>query len=373
MADRIRLGVIGTSGWTELMYFTNLRQRADVEIAAIAGRNPDRLAEMATKYNVTATFTDYRRLVTDAGLDAVVVAAPDDLHLPMTLAAIDQGLHVLCEKPLANNAADAQRMLEAAQRRGVKHMVLFTWRWQPHYQYLKALLEGGTFGEITRAQFSFIAGYGRNTAYEWRLDPNRANGVVGDLGSHMIDLMRWYFGEIVTVSATLGTSMSRAQILGHQDGSGYDSGHLSLRLANGILGVVDVTMVSQCADMVAKHIVRIEAEKATLELEHIVSGDHAGVTIRLMHADEQQIRMLPVPSAFFGASDPTNVLDIYAKEPVGVLGFVAAIRQSRRPEPGFATGVKVQAVVDAALRSHHEGREVHVTEPTSAPETSRAT
>ena len=132
-------------------------------------------------------------------------------------------------------------------------------------------------------------------------------------------------------------------------------------------------MVSHCADMVAKHIVRIEAEKATLELEHIVSGDHAGVTIRVMHADDQQIRMLPVPSAYFGASDPTNVLDIYAKEPVGVLGFVAAIRQGRRPEPGFATGVKVQAVVDAALRSHHEGREVHVTEPTSAPDTVGAT
>jgi len=358
MANRIRLGIIGTSDWVELMYLTNLSNRSDVEIAAIAARNPARLAEMAAKYGIAATFTDYRQLIANGGLDAVVVATPDDQHLAMTLAAVDQGLHVLCEKPLANNAADARRMLEAAQRRGVKHMVLFTWRWQPHYQYLKSLIEDGIFGDVYRAQFSFIAGFARDNAYQWRLDPSRANGVIGDLGSHMIDLMHWYFGEIATVGATLGTSISRAGVVGHEVGSGYDSGHLSLRLANGILGVVDVSVVSHCADMVAKHIVRIEAEKATLELEHIFFGDQAGATIRLMRADEQQIRTLPVPSAYFGASDPANLLDIYAKEPVGVLGFIAAIHQNRRPEPDFAVGVKVQEVVDAALRAHDERRAI---------------
>ena len=164
MANRIRLGIIGTCDWVELMYLTNLSNRSDVRIAAIAGRNPARLAEMAAKYSIAATFSAYRQLIANGGVDAVVVATPDDQHPSMTLAAVDHGLHVLCEKPLANNAADARRMLEAAQRRGAKHMVLFTWRWQPHYQYLKSLIEDGIFGDVYRAQFSFIAGFARDNA-----------------------------------------------------------------------------------------------------------------------------------------------------------------------------------------------------------------
>jgi predicted dehydrogenase len=91
---------------------------------------------MSKKHGIDATYTNYRKMIADGGLDAIVVASPDDQHLQMTLAAIEKGLHVLCEKPLANTAADARVMLEAAERAGVRHMVLFTWRWQPHFQFL---------------------------------------------------------------------------------------------------------------------------------------------------------------------------------------------------------------------------------------------
>ena len=360
MSQRLKLGIIGTSGWTERMYFNNLAGRDDVEIAAICGRSPGPLAKMASKHGIKATYTDYRQMISEAGLDAVVVAAPDDQHLEMTLAAIDRGLHVLCEKPLANNAADAQRMLDAAEARGITHMVLFTWRWQPHFQFLKAMVDEGTFGTVYRAQFSFLTGFARGNDYAWRHDPKRANGIVGDLGSHMIDMGRWLFGEIAAVSATLGTSISRAHIKGHESGSGNDSAHLSLNFASGAFGEVDISAVAHSADMLVKQIVRIEGEKATLELEHIFFGERSGVSIRIMRADEEVIRDLPVPVRYYGASDPSDLLDVYKKERVGVLDFVASIRERRRPEPGFETGVRVQAVVDAALKSHAEGRRVAI-------------
>ena len=360
MRDRIRLGIIGTSGWTELMYLKNLHNRADVEIAGLCGRSRERLAEMAARYGATATYTDFRQLITEGDLDAVIVAAPDDRHCEMVLAAVGQGLHVLCEKPLANNATDARAMLAAAERAKVKHMVLFTWRWQPHFQFLKSMVDDGTFGAVYRAQFSFLAGFARDQSYQWRLDPGRANGVAGDLGSHMIDMSRWLFGEIASVSATLGTSIGRSTIAGHETGSGNDSAHLSLQFENGILGVVDTSVVAHSADMLARHVVRIEGERATLELEHIFSGASAGASIRLMRADTDTIDTLPVPERFFGTSSPADFLDIYNKEQVGVLEFLAAIRQDRRPEPGFDAGVKVQAIVDAALRSHVEGRRIPV-------------
>jgi predicted dehydrogenase len=360
MGNKVRLGIIGTSGWTEMMYLNNLHQRPDVEIAALCGRSPERLAEMAAKHGATATYTDYRRMIEEAGLDAVIVAAPDDRHPEMTLAAIEKGLHVLCEKPLANSAAEARLMHHAAEMAGVKHMVQFTWRWQPHFQYLKAMVDEGVFGTVYRAQFSFLAGFARDGAYQWRHDPARANGVLGDLGSHMIDMSRWLFGEIATVSATLGTSISRASIEGHHGGSANDSAHLSLQFESGLLGVIDTSVVAHSADMLVKHIVRIEGEKATLELEHIFLGASAGVTMLLMRSENDVIERLSVPSHFYGSSNPADFLDIYNKECVGPLEFIAAIRADRRPEPGFDVGAKVQEIVDAALRSHAEGRRISV-------------
>jgi predicted dehydrogenase len=360
MSGKVRLGIIGTSGWTELMYLNNLRNRADVEISALCGRSWERLAEMAAKHGAATTYTDYRRMIDEVELDAVIVVAPDDLHREMTLAAIEKGLHVLCEKPLANNADDARLMQEAAEKAGVKHMVLFTWRWQPHFQYLKSMVEENLFGAVYRAQFSFLAGFARDGTYQWRHDPKRANGVLGDLGSHMIDMSRWLFGEIATVTATLGTSISRAGVEGHAGGSANDSAHLSLQFESGLLAVVDTSVVAHSADMLVKQIVRIEGEKATLELEHIFLGASAGVTIRLMRADSDVIERLTVPPHFFGSSNPADFLDIYNTERVGPLEFIAAVREGRQPQPGFEVGAKVQAVVDSAVRSHAEGRRVAV-------------
>lgn len=354
----VRLGVIGTSGWTELMYLNTLRERSDVEITALCGRSAERLAEVAAKHGIKATYTDYRRMFAEAGLDAVVVAAPDDQHKDMVLAAIDAGLHVLCEKPLANTAADARSMLGAAERRQVKHMVLFTWRWQPHYQFLKAMIDNGDFGTIYRASFSFLSGFARGNDYQWRYDPARCNGVTGDLGSHMIDLCRWMLGDIESVSATLGTSISRHAVAGHERGSGNDSGHLSLKFASGTLAVVDVTAVAHSADMMVKQVVRIEGEKATLDLEHVFFGAKAGVTMRLMRADRDSIEDPVVPERYFGKSSRADFFDIYRKESVGVLEFVNAIREGRPVQPGFDVGLRVQEVVDAAMKSHAAGQRI---------------
>jgi predicted dehydrogenase len=176
----------------------------------------------------------------------------------------------------------------------------------------------------------------------------------------MIDLGNWMFGAVTSVSADLGTAHSRAGIAGHEGGSGYDIAHLTLRFANGVQGVVDVTNVSHNADRLVRQVVRIEAEKASLELDHVFLGALAGVTLRWFAASEEQSRLLDIPQDFYGASDRTNFLDVYATEPVGARGFVAAIRDSTKPSPDFADGWRAQQVVDAAIRSHLERRWVHI-------------
>lgn len=357
--DKVRLGVIGTSGWTDLIYLGKLKDDPLIEVSAICGRNGERTAAVAAQHGIGSSYTDYRALLAHPGLDGVIIATPDDEHMAMTLDAIREGLHVLCEKPLANSATDARRMLGAAEAAGVKHMVMFTWRWQPHFQYVKAILDEGSLGRIYRAQFSFITSFALDRNYQWRMDPARANGVVGDLGSHMIDIGNWMLGEVAGVSADLGTAWSRDGIAGHEGPTGNDYAHLTLRYASGVQGVVDVTNVSHNGDRLVKHVVRIEAENGALELEHVFTGALAGVTLRRFGSGGEP-ETLTVPDSFYGASNPDDFLDVYATEPVGARGFGRAIRDGTKPSPDFADGVRAQAVVDAALRSNRERRWVEV-------------
>ncbi|MEW6753925.1 MAG: Gfo/Idh/MocA family oxidoreductase [Candidatus Latescibacterota bacterium] len=202
MADRVRIGIIGSSWFADLCHLPNLKSHPQAVLAAICSRGRERAEEMARKYGIPAVYTDYREMIQKAGLDAVAVVTPDDTHYAMTTEALEAGLHVLCEKPLAPTAAEAKAMYEKAEAAGVKHMTFFTNRWHPHYRYLHELVEQGYVGRCFHAHILYMAGFSRGaTAHAWRYDRRRANGVLGDLGSHMIDLARWLVGDITQVSA----------------------------------------------------------------------------------------------------------------------------------------------------------------------------
>jgi predicted dehydrogenase len=197
MTTPIRIGVVGTSWWADLGHLPFLTTDDRVAVVALCGRNQERAQEMANKYGISDVFTNYHIMFAEGDLDAVVILTPDNEHFIMTMAALDVGLHVLCEKPLARNATHAKQLYERAEAQGVRHMTYFTWRWLPHYRYLRDLIAQGALGQLYHAHFSFMAGNGRNPNYAWRFDPQRASGVLGDYGSHMIDLARY----LVAISA----------------------------------------------------------------------------------------------------------------------------------------------------------------------------
>ncbi len=105
-------------------------------------------------------------------------------------------------------------MWTKAETVGVKHMVFHTFRWMAHTQHLRHLLDEGYLGRPFQCDFRYFGGYGRGEEYGWRFDSRRSNGILGDLGSHMIDLARWYVGEIASVSAHLHTYVARAGVDG---------------------------------------------------------------------------------------------------------------------------------------------------------------
>jgi predicted dehydrogenase len=113
--DRLRIGIVGTSGHVDRTHLPCLASHPRVAIVALCGRSREPVDALGHKYGVSGVFTRFDEMLAKTPLDAVVIATPDDLHHPMTLGALDAHLHVLCEKPLALTALQAREMRERAE------------------------------------------------------------------------------------------------------------------------------------------------------------------------------------------------------------------------------------------------------------------
>ena len=129
------------------MHLPALHAHPNAEIIAICGRNPENAQRMAARWNIPQIYTDYRTMIDRGDLEAIVVSTANDTHYPMTMKALQSGLHVLCEKPLALTYAQAQEMADLAEEKGLKHMVPFTYSFMPTARYLKELIESGYIGQ----------------------------------------------------------------------------------------------------------------------------------------------------------------------------------------------------------------------------------
>jgi predicted dehydrogenase len=338
-------------------------------VVGVCGRNRSRAEEIAEKFGGAKVFSDYRGLISSGGLDAIVIASPDDLHFEMTMAAIDAGLHVLCEKPLAGSADDARTMLKRAEARGVKHMVLFTWRWQPHWRYLKYLVDSGFIGRCYHAEFEFLASFALDPGYKWRFDGRRANGIVGDLGSHMIDFARWYCGDVAEVMADMPVFIDQSATATPPPQPINDGGLLTLRLVSGARALIRVSAVSQLGDEGVRITASLHGSEGTLEVRHTYFGNDAGIVFRGVRRGEPSFTDLQVPAEFLrDGVDQSNLFDPYLKQSAGPRAFVDAILSDARAEPGFEVGVRVQEVVDAAMKSGAEKRWVAVAAGKAQPD-----
>jgi predicted dehydrogenase len=357
MTDQVRVGVIGTSWYADLAHLPRVKSHQCAELKAICGRNRARAEEMAKKYGIPLVFTDYREMIEKGDLDAVIVSTPDDLHYPMTMDALDAGLHVLCEKPFALNRTQAKEMYEKAQAAGVKHMVCFTYRWMPSYRYLKQLVDEGYVGRCFHCRFSYLGGYARAAQYRWKFDRRRGLGALGDLGSHMIDLARWYVGDIVRVSACLNAFVERPGPGGQTLDPANDAAFLAVEFESGALGVIEISTVAHTGDRGQEQQVRLYGQSGTLATDwSFIEGEIRGV-----RQDEKQWQALSVPDELWDGVDRAQppimqVSEAFLRQPIGDRLFIDAILQDRPVVPSFYDGLKAQEVIDAALQSHEQGR-----------------
>jgi predicted dehydrogenase len=371
MRERVGVGVVGTSWWADLMHLPSLASHPQARLVAICGRNQTRAAKLAAKYGIPHVFADYRAMFEQVGLDAVVIATPDYTHYAMTMAALDAGLHVLCEKPLALNAKEARAMQSMAESKGVKHMVAFTWRWIPHYRHLYELVRGDYTGKHFHAYFSYLSGGGRKAEYNWRYDSRYGTGALGNLGAHMIDLARWWLGDVTQVNAHLDAFVERPGVQGEPLEAACDAFFLSLIFGNGVHAVVQAGEVFQTGERYHEQQVRLYGESGTLEATLALTGTDLARQLVTMeskicgaHRDSPRFTCLPLPEQLLEPGvDPGNFLDPFLCQSAGARHFIDAIVADRMPSPNFCDGVAVQEVIDAALQSQLNGGWVPLRSP----------
>ncbi len=359
MTETVRVGVIGTSWYADMVHLPMLQSHPQAQIAAICGRNREPAAALAQKYAIPSIYSDYREMIEQCKLDAVVVATPDDLHYPMTMAALDAGLHVICEKPMASTVAQAEAMVEKAEAAGVKHMIFFTQRWLPSFQAVHELLADGLIGRCFSCHFHLFAGYG-GALTGWRFDAQRGGGILGDAGSHMIDRVHWYLGDIVKVSASMRTFTELADEE-HDPEPANNAVLLAFELATGAHGTICCNSVAHVGEQGQQNQMLIHGDQGSLE----ATSSFAGSEIRVARRDESTFRTVPIPERFWGDVDRNQpylaqMLESLTKRSVGQRMFIDAILNDSPITPNFHDGLKVQKVLAAAVESNQNGRWVAV-------------
>ena len=232
MSDRVKIGLIG-SGFVSAIHAEALKQCADAELVAVASPSAGKAEAFARKHGIPHHLKDYHRLLGMEEIDLVVVGVPNDVHCPVTLAAAAAGKHVVLEKPMCLNLADADRMLLACHQAKVKLMYAEELCFAPKYVRLKQLLDSGALGQpvlIKQAEKHD----GPHAAHFWDVD-RAGGGVTMDMGCHAIEFFRWMLGRpaIKSVYAQMGTHVHGGRTRGE------DNAILILEFANGAMAVAE--------------------------------------------------------------------------------------------------------------------------------------
>jgi len=360
MYSKVRVGVVGTSGWADFMYLSTLYHYPLADLVAICGRDQERAKEMATKYNIPQVFADYKEMIAQGELDMLIVGTPDDLHHLITMQALRAGLHVLCDKPLALTIQQAEEMVVAAEKTKRNHMVLFTYRYMPFFRYVHDLVSQGLIGRCYNSEFRYLMGYARKQEYHWRLDQKRANGALGDIGVHMIDMARWLVGDIARVSALSTVFVDRPGAGDEDLEPANDSTSLLVEFDNGAQGMIHASLIADLGDRFMQQQVKLYGEDGSLEIDIQYEGAEAGVALYVSRNQDERFQRIDVPASYWSGVDRTEPFDVFTQQAIGCRAFVDAIIENRPITPSFYDGYKAQQVIAAAMESHRLGNWVTI-------------
>jgi predicted dehydrogenase len=351
MTKPVRLLILGTGGMAE-NHADAFAALPGVTLAGGVDTRPEQLAAFCDRHAIANRFASLDAALAWGEFDAVTNVTPDAAHFGTTLPVIAAGKHILCEKPLATNAADALAMAEAAARAGVVNMVNLSYRNVAALQQAALMVAAGDIGTIRHFEASYLQSWLTQPAWgDWKTEPqwlwrlstaHGSKGVLGDVGIHILDFTTFVAGlPARDVSCRLATfDKAPGGRIGDYVLDANDSATMQITLEGGALGTVTATRF---------------ASGHLNDLRLRIYGDKGGLEVSF-EAAKSRLR------ACLGADLETAVWHEVTCPDVPTLyqRFIAAIRGEGAAEPDFARGAALQRLLDQAEASAAAGGQVRV-------------
>lgn len=344
----IRLGIVG-SNYGRTVQLPAFRADPRCQVVALAGSDAARTIELARAANVPKAYGGWRALVEDADVQAVAIATLPSLQPQIATRALELSKPVFVEKPLASTFEAARAMMSAAQTTGQPTAVDFSFHQVVSWQSAKALLDEGAIGRLRHVVVNWhVENYSiQKRMRNWKTLADDGGGVLGNFVSHCFHYLEWFCGPIARVSARLSGLPG--------DDDLQTTVAMALEFAGGPLGSLSMSCASYLG---SGHRIELYGEDGTLILSNTGSDYMRGFELWQGTRPATTLARLPV-----------NDLDD-ARYPDGRIAPVArlaklwldAIERGGICKPGFAEGYRVQQLIDAAQRSHREGKMIEVAE-----------
>lgn len=302
--------------------------------------------------------TDFRELVAREDIDVVNICTPNKMHKDALLAAIENGKHVYCEKPLAFNEAEARTIVEAAEKAGIKHQITSEYRFIPAVMKARELMEKDFVGRVFHFRGVYLhSGYiDPKRPREWRMQKDViGGGVLVDLGPHLLDIMHYLVGDVESVSASMETFFKERPLPENPSAMGKveveDALVAVLRLNNGALGTVEFSRVATGAED---------------EMRFEIHGQNGALSFNLMQPNELHAFDARAPKGEQGFRRITTVQKYPAPAvmpaPKFTMGwvrshiaaqysFLESIVTNRAPSPNFHDALKLHHLLESIYAS----------------------
>ncbi|MCP4385050.1 MAG: Gfo/Idh/MocA family oxidoreductase [Hyphomicrobiales bacterium] len=346
----------------------DLPVRPSLEVLADIDDNT--AAKAAPSLGFARSTGDWKALIADPAVDLVDITAPNALHKPIALAAIEAGKPVYCEKPLAPNAAEAGQMVDAAERNGVMTAVGFNYLKNPMVALAREIVDSGEIGEIISFRGIHAEDYMADPSapHTWRLEPAGGHGVVADLGSHIISIARHIAGPITSVVGQIATVVAERPV---RPGASEtrpvevdDQARALIRFDNGATGSIEASWVSPGRKMTLAF--EITGTKGTIFVDHERMSELQLYTSTGQAAGRQGFKtILAGPEhSVYGAFCPApgHQLGFNDIKTIEARALMLALADGPPFQPDFREAWEIQRVVDAIVLSARESRWLTVTD-----------
>ncbi|MBS4206962.1 Gfo/Idh/MocA family oxidoreductase [Bacillus sp. FJAT-50079] len=339
--NKLKVAVIGCGSIAKFRHLPEYAANEHIEIVAACDIVEDRAKEAANKYGAKA-FTDYEKMLASVEIDAVSVCTPNHLHAAISVAALNAGKHVLCEKPMATSKEEALSMIEAAEINGKKLMIGHNQRFVASHQKARQLIADGEIGKI----YGFRTAFGHPGPEGWSADGKDSwffrkeeafIGAMGDLGVHKTDLLRYLLGEeFVEAAAFVET--------GAKENSTVDDNAVCvLKTESGVIGTLAASWVYKKED----NSTIIYGEKGVIRLE---DDPEYSLIIQYSNGDVGNFKLGKIQSNEEGGQTSSHTID----------QFINCIINDTEPAVSGEEGMKSLNVVLAALESNETKRIVAI-------------